>query len=222
VVSPAVLARLEHDPEVLRQRAGDLLSRPPYRQDEEGALARAWAAARDWLADLVDRVVGAVAADPALGWLVVALGVAVLLLVAWRATRGLAMDRAVAVAPTTGSRGRSSRKWSADADAHEAQGRWDEAVRCRYLELATRLAELGLVDDVPGRTVGELDREVETAAPSLAGDVVSAGAVFAETFYGRLPAGPEEARAVADAARRLERRGARGPAGSVTGAGRAT
>lgn len=197
---------LTHDPGELRERAGELLSRPPYREEPPGLLERAVTAVRQWLAELIDGVVGAVAADAMLAWLVVGIGLALLLLVVWRSTRGLTVDRSVETAASGEGGGRPARDWHALADDHEAAGAWDEAVRCRYVALVTRLAELGVIEEVPGRTVGELDAELHGSAPALAPAVAEAGGVFAEVAYGRLPADRARARRLGELAERTERR----------------
>lgn len=184
---------LTHAPGALRERAADLLSRPPYREEPEGLGERLVGAVREWLAELLDTVLGAVATDDALAWLVVAAGVALLLVAVWRATRGLAADRAIEVDASGRGGGRTASAWHAEAEVHERAGAYGQAVRCRYVALVTGLVELGIVEEVPGRTVGELDRELRAAAPSLAAPAAEAGRIFAEVVYGRSPASAEQA-----------------------------
>jgi hypothetical protein len=196
---------LGHDAAEVRRRASELLSRPPYREGEEGPLGAAWRVAREWLAEQLATLLSVFGGDPLVAWLLVVLGVLLLGVVVWRGTRGLALDRAVDV-PATGPAGRPAGAWHADADEHEAAGRWRDAVRCRYRALVGQLVESGVVEDVPGRTVGELDRELGMAAPALAEDVSRAGEVFAAIFYGRQPARAEDARTVAAVAARAAAR----------------
>jgi hypothetical protein len=203
-----IAPQLEHDAAEVRRRASELLSGPPYRDGEEGPLGAAWRAAREWLAEQLTRLLSLFGGDAAVAWLLVGLGVVVLAVVVWRATRGLALDRAVE-APETGPAGRPARAWHADADGHEAAGRWADAVRCRYRALVGQLVEVGVVEDVPGRTVGELDRELLENAPMLAEDVARAGEVFAAIFYGRQPADAAAARTVAEVAQGIDRARAR-------------
>jgi hypothetical protein len=197
---------LGHDAAEVRRRAAELLSRPPYRDGEEGPLGAAWRAAREWLAEQLAALLSVFGGDPLVAWVLVVVGMALLGVVVWRATRGLALDRAVE-APATGPGGRPASAWHADADDHEAAGRWRDAVRCRYRALVGQLVEAGVVEDVPGRTVGELDRELAVAAPAVAEEVARAGVVFAAIFYGRQPAGIEDARTVASVAARASDRG---------------
>jgi CubicO group peptidase (beta-lactamase class C family) len=192
---------LGHDAPELRRRAHELLSRPPYREAEEGPLGAAWRAAREWLAEQIGTLLSLLGGDPGVAWLLVGIGVLLLGTVVWRATRGLTLDRAVE-APATGPGGRPASSWHADADEHEVAGRWSDAVRCRYRALVGQLVEAGVIEDVPGRTVGELDRELVATAPGMAEDVAAAGVVFARIFYGREPAQASDARTVAEVASR--------------------
>jgi hypothetical protein len=154
-------------------------------------------------------VLETVADDSRVAWAIVAVGTALLAVVVWRATRGWNADRTVATVPDA-EPARSAAEWQAEADDHAAAGRWRDAIRCRYAALVTTLVEAGTIADVPGRTVGELDREVAVAAPTLASGVRRAGATFEEVWYGHADAGPEGlevvASAVDDVARALGRR----------------
>jgi hypothetical protein len=186
---------LQHDPEVLRSTARDLLSRPPYREDADGPVTDVLRRIREAVARFLQTAFDAVVADTWMAWAIVAVGSALLLLVVWRATRGWNADRSVATVPES-EPGRSAAEWLADADAHAAAERWREAVRCRYAALVATLVEGGAIADQPGRTVGELDREVDLAAPSIAAVVRQAGALFEEVWYGHADAGPSELDAI--------------------------
>lgn len=208
------LLGLAHDPAQLRDRADELLSRPPFAQDE-GFLAALWRTLREWAATALDRILGPLASSATAGWIVVALGVAVVLVVAWRASRGLTLDQATPAVRPAGVRGRSAAEWHELAGEHQRRGQHDEAVRARYHALVTGLAERGVVEEVPGRTVGELDRELRVVAPDLAPAVVRAGALFEQVYYGARPARAEQstqlASLVAEVERRTAGRGARRP-----------
>jgi hypothetical protein len=192
---------LEHDPAELRRRAEELLSRPPYAEDEPGILVRALGWAGDRLADLLSGGLGEVLSLPFLPFLVALLGVLALGAVVWRLTRGLVVDRSVAEVPPEVTR-RSAAAWHADADAFTARGERREALRCRYAALVVGLVDRGAIEDLPGRTVRELDDEVERAAPDLAADVRDAGHRFERAIYGQLPVTDEDLERVRAAARR--------------------
>jgi hypothetical protein len=218
VVSAALAEEVTHDPARVRERAAELLSRPPYREEPEGLLERLVGTVREWLADVLDTILGAVAADASLAWLVIAAGVAILLVVVWRSTRGLSLDRAVDPPATGDGDGRPASAWHAEAEAHERAGDHAQAVRCRYVALVTALVEEGVVEEVPGRTVGELDRELVGSAPTLAPDVAAAGRIFAEVVYGRAPGTPEQAARLGELARTVA--AGAGAGRHVAGAGR--
>jgi hypothetical protein len=205
------LPRLEHAPDELRERARDLLSRPPYRDGGEGPvtdlLRRVREAAARWLELVLETLTG----EPRVAWAIVAIGSTLLAVAIWRATRGWSGDRHITAVPDARPT-RSAAEWAAEADGHAAAGRWREAVRCRYAALVLRLVEAGTLADVPGRTVHELDLEVATAAPTIAAAVRAAGATFEEVWYGHAEAGPDELgvvdRAVDEVARTVRRPGA--------------
>jgi hypothetical protein len=205
VLVGAGLGRLEHEAEELRSTARELLSRPPYREAADGPVTDLLRRAREAVARFVELVLGTVSGDTRVAWVIVAVGTALLALVVWRATRGWNADRTVAAVPEV-EPARSAADWVADAGSHAAAGRWRDAVRCRYAALVTTLVEQGTVDDVAGRTVGELDREVELAAPTLAPAVRRAGDTFEEVWYGHAAAGPDEMRVIVDATDELFRR----------------
>lgn len=122
-------------------------------------------------------------AGSAVGWAVVALLVAVTVALAVRFSRGVRADPLLAMSPPGGAR-RPATDWRADADAHEAAGRWRAALRCRWRALVADLAGRGLVVEAPGRTAGEYRRQVEEAAPAAAADFDAATALFEDAWYG--------------------------------------
>jgi hypothetical protein len=192
------LAVLGHDPEDLRTRARELLSRPPYRDGDEGLIADLVRRLRETAARWLEAVLETLGGDARIAWVIVAVGTVLLAVTVWRATRGWNADRTVTpVAPRRPVR--TAAEWHREADGHAAAGRWREAVRCRYAALVTALVEGGVVPDVPGRTVRELDREVAASAPTLAGAVRAAGATFEEAWYGHGEVGRDDLEVVAGA-----------------------
>ena len=59
----------------------------------------------------------------------------------------------------------SASAWEREAAAHEADGRWKDVLRCRFRALLEQLVEHRVIDEVPGRTTGELRAEVADRAP---------------------------------------------------------
>jgi hypothetical protein len=197
-----VLPPSVHDPADVRERASDLLSRPPFADEQPGPIGRLLRVLGDLVADLLARLLAALGGGSFVGWVVVVVGTLLLLAVAWRLTRGMTADRAVPVVPPAAA-GRSAADWHAAADAAEATGDRREALRCRYAALVATLVEVGLLDDVPGRTVGELDRQIAGSAPALAATVVDAGERFERVLYGRQPVAVDDLEVVRAAAERV-------------------
>lgn len=183
------LPALEHRPDSVRDTADEVLEQPAYQPPERTPWQRLGEAASLWVRRLLGRLLASLDRG-AVAWGVVALTLAVGALLAWRLARQLQPDRSGAPAPV-GRVGHVSGDWHADADAHEAAGRWRAAVRCRYRALLAVLAEQGLVDEVPGRTVGEYRRAVTDAAPSMARDFDAASDLFEAVWYAHTRADAE-------------------------------
>jgi hypothetical protein len=198
------LPALEHAPSDLRERARELLSRPPYRDGGEGPITDLLRRAREAVARWLELVLDTLTGDTRVAWGIVAIGTVLLLVAVWRATRGWSGDRSIVEVPASRP-SRSAAAWADEADTHAAAGRWRDAVRCRYAAAVTSLVEGGVLRDVPGRTVRELDRELTSAAPTVAAEVRDAGAVFEEVWYGHGEAGPDELAVVDRAAAEVDR-----------------
>lgn len=189
-------------PEHTAQDAADAIDRilaGPGFGDDRSWLQRAY----DWVLDQLGRLLGEIldaGGGSALGWLAVAaLGLAAVLL-AVRLTRGVRRDPGLAASSVISAPVRPAADWRADAEAHEAAGRWREAVRCHWRHLVAALAETGVIDDVPGRTAGEYRSAVASALPGGLDPFARATDVFEHVWYGDAEAGPHEAAAVRDAA----------------------
>ncbi|MFA9428590.1 DUF4129 domain-containing protein [Egicoccus sp. AB-alg2] len=202
----AAAAPLRHDPEVLRDTARELLSRPPYTEQAPGPVTDVLLRLRQWIAGVLDAVLGAVAGNTGFAWAVVAAGTGLLVVLAIRWSRGLTLDRADAVAPV-GEPGRTASDWRREATAHAEVRAWSEAVRAGYAAVVADLVAAGVLTDAGGRTVGEIDRQVTADDPTSAPAVRRAGRVFEDVWYGHRQAGEDDFRAVV-AAWRTERAGA--------------
>ena len=198
----ALASGLGHDAQLVRRTAERIVGNPPYREGEVGTLRRLLERVLDAVGGFLSQVLGAVGGTPALAWGVATVGLALLGAVVWRATRGATLsgggDRAL---PTPGTE-RSAASWRSEAEAHLAAGRWEAALRARYAAAVVTLLERGIVDDVPGRTIRELDAELALVAPEVAPDLAAAGACVERVVFGDDEAGEPELRA---AARALER-----------------
>lgn len=195
-----------HDPDEVRELAEEILGRPEFGDPPASLLGRI----ASWIADRFpggDGGGGDVATGPPGGGgsgllsllLLVALLVLLVLVVRalLRQPRRLRSDAddepVVEVTEHLDASG-----WAAAALEHEAAGRWKDGLRCRFRALLEELATRGVIDEVPGRTTGELRAEVSSAAPSAAEAFDSIADLFDAAWYGDAETGPAEA-AVADA-----------------------
>lgn len=87
---------------------------------------------------------------------------------------------------------RPAHDWRRDAEGFEADGRWREAIRCRYRELVAELCARGDVEPVAGRTTGELRADVAANLPAAAAAFDGASLLFELPWYGGVATGPAE------------------------------
>lgn len=201
------LPPLDHDPWRIRELVARILADPAYAEQGPGPIRRALARLGDALARIIADVVTSVTDTPVWAWIVVLLGAALLGAVVWRITRTASVDRDAAAVPDAPI-GRSSDDWRAEARDHAAAGRRTEALRARYRAAVTSLTEAGVLDEVPGRTVTELDAAIAVAAPTVAPTFAAAGRAFADVWYGDVDPTDDHDAAIAaadDAARSLGR-----------------
>ena len=179
-------------PGEIRDAAKEVLSRPEFQQPPESLYDRAVG----WLSDRINDLLSALfegGRSSVVAWiaLVVVIGVIGLLVV-----RILTSMRVNSAASTemhieTDVR-RPPREWDAEAEEHAANGRWRDAVRCRYRGLVARLAAAGAVDEVPGRTAGEYRLEVRRSRPDAAPPFTDATDIFERAWYSGRAALPED------------------------------
>jgi hypothetical protein len=201
---PRVLGDLpdpQNDPGEVRRKADDILSRPEYREPPKTLLQRIQDAIGDFLGDLLSKVgFGSSGAASVLAWVVLAVLAAVVgLLVFW-------LVRAIVGDDWGSGRGaggegdpvilavdehRTPDEWLAEAERHEAEGRWREGLLCRYRSLVTRLVELEVIPEAVGRTAGEYVGDVAERHPAGAGDFRAATELFESAWYGGVDTGSE-------------------------------
>ena len=100
-------------------------------------------------------------------------------------TEGDAVERdAVAI-----DRGREPIDWRAEAEAHRREGRYRDALRCRYRALVGDLARRGLIDEIPGRTTGEEREQLGSIRPQVALPFSDAADLFDSAWYGHVAVG---------------------------------
>ncbi len=197
------LPPLEEDPERIAELADDIVARSEFNEN-----LSLWQRFVRWLNERL----GAVDPDPNVGDPTVLSGPAQVLLISaavltvafvlWRIYKSwtglpkkVKEDEDDVEASQVGQR-RSVVDWSEEARAHEAAGRWAEAIRCWYRVSVARLADRDLVRDIPGRTSGEYRYEVSENAPDIAPTFDAASDVFDAVWYGGEPASPAQSERV--------------------------
>ena len=99
----------------------------------------------------------------------------------------------------------SPAEWRERAERFAAEGRFREALRCRYCALVGELACRGVLDEVPGRTSGDYERLVRARVADVAPQFASVTALFEGCWYGQEPSDAEEQLLFDQAARSIVR-----------------
>jgi hypothetical protein len=189
------LAVPHHDPAQVRGAARSILRRAEFRPAKRSW----WSAAVHWvlgeLGRLLGRLLGLGAGSGATAWIGVAVLAVLVGLIGVLAVRlwvRLPAEVSRPVVVTAAAAGRSAVDWRAEAARHERQGRWRDALRCRYRALVADLAGRGVVEEVPGRTAGEYRSVVQATVPTVAVDFSGATDLFEDAWYGDRPTGPAD------------------------------
>lgn len=186
-----------------REAARRELSKRMYHENDPGLFQRAMDAFWDWL----DRLFNAAStATPggAVGLVVVLLAVvAVIGALWWR----LGTPR---IGPTSSAvlfddRPRSAAEHRAAAEAHTAQGHWNQAVQERMRAVVRSLEERALLDTRPGRTADEAAAEAGRTLPAHTDRLRTAARDFDDVTYGGRTATPQSYRRLAELDDDLER-----------------
>jgi hypothetical protein len=181
-----------HDPAEVRDLADRILAASRYDRPPESLPERIQGWFADRIADALSTLVGT-GAGTLLAWIVVlgAIGAVGFLIARHGGT--VRVDRPAAGEPSAMVElSRSPREWRRDADALEAQGRWREALRCRYRALVGELVRRGAIPDQVGRTAGEYVRDVASSRPDAAPAMAAATELFEAAWYGDAPTGAVE------------------------------
>ncbi|WP_445524261.1 DUF4129 domain-containing protein [Streptomyces cyslabdanicus] len=165
-----------------REVARRELSKPMYHEHDPGLLQRALNAFWEWLGKLFG---SAAVATPggSIGLVVVIVAVlAVLGALWWR----LGTPRRAPTSSTTlfDDRPRSAAEHRAAAEAHAAQGHWNQAVQERMRAIVRSLEERALLDIRPGRTADEAAAEAGRALPAHSDRLRAAARDFDAVTYG--------------------------------------
>lgn len=157
----------DETPEILRDRAQEILSDPRYAGDEPGLVDRAL----DRLGELINNLLSVVTGGTSFGgvlvgllFLVLMVGLVVFFIVRYLPRiRPVASQSVRAVVQTTKNR-KSRKEWLAEASLADSRGHYREAVRARYWATVAGLIENEEVGDSPGNTVNELRAQFEAEA----------------------------------------------------------
>ncbi|MCX5185053.1 DUF4129 domain-containing protein [Streptomyces sp. NBC_00268] len=186
-----------------REAAKRELSKRMYHENDPSPVQRALNAFWDW----VDKLFGAAStATPggALGLVVIV--VAVLAVVAalwWRL--GTPHRAPTSSAALFDDRPRSAAEHRAAAEAHAAQGHWNQAVQERMRAVVRSLEERALLDPRPGRTADEAAAEAGRTLPSHTDRLRAAARDFDEVTYGGRAAGSDTYQRLTELDRDIER-----------------
>jgi len=179
------------NPATTNAKADEILARPEFRKAQPNVLQRLGNAISRWISSLLQGMlsggIGALAA-----WVVLLGAAGLVALVAIRLTRDVRADpfRGVGVVPA--AERTTPVQWRQQAEVHEAQGEWKDALRCRYRALVADLVARRAIRDLPGRTTGEYRAEVGAHVPAGAAAFGGASELFERAWYGNQPTGAAE------------------------------
>lgn len=199
----ANVADAGHDPEVIRDTARRVMLDPAFDRDPS-LFERAADRIFEFLAERFDgQAFTDVLTSTTMAWIVAVAAVILLSLAVWRWTRGLRVDAATSPDPVD-TEGRSAAAWAEDADAAEERGEAETALRYRYLAVVATLEEAGWLAPLPGRTIRELDRELEERWPERPEGIHRVGRRVEAVIFGGARAGSKDLQAARDVLSDLE------------------
>ena len=174
-----------------------------YHENDPSLFQRALNAFWDW----VDKLFGSAAtATPGgtLGLVVVIVAVLALLGALWWRL-GTPRREPASSATLFDDRPRSAAEHRAAAEAHAAQGHWNQAVQERMRAIVRSLEERALLDIRPGRTADEAAAEAGRALPDHRDRLHTAARDFDDVTYGGRRASEQSYHRMAELDRDLER-----------------
>lgn len=190
--------------EEIRRGADEILSRPEFQEAPRSLYQRVLDWIGDRIADVIDALVtggtGAVVAWVLLLALIGVVGYLVVRAVQGGRRRRPDTEGGVGTDVVVDDR-RPAAAWAAEAARLEGEGRWRDALRCRYRALVAGLAGAGVVEEIPGRTAGEYRLLVRQSRPAVDEPFGGATDLFEQAWYGEADTGPEDTaafRALAD------------------------
>ncbi|GAA2921698.1 DUF4129 domain-containing protein [Streptomyces violaceus] len=174
-----------------------------YHENDPSLFQRALDAFWEWLGKLFNAASSATPGGT-LGLVVIILAVvAVLGALWWRL--GTPRRQPTSSAALFDDRPRSASDHRAAAEAHAAQGHWNQAVQERMRALVRALEERALLDVRPGRTADEAAAEAGRALPAHTDRLRAASRDFDDVTYGGRSATEQSYHRIAELDRDLER-----------------
>jgi hypothetical protein len=180
----------------------EILSRPEFRPPSRSLLQRIFDFVAEVVSDLLSTVVGG-GRGSLIGLVLVIAFIGALIAIWVRFVPTMSRDPSTRGDGGDVERRRPATDWNAEADGAAAAGRWRDALRYRYRALIARLAEVGVIEEVPGRTAGEYRHELHRALPIAAAEFARATDLFEQTWYGGQLAGSAEHAVLVDLSRRV-------------------
>ncbi|OQR60000.1 hypothetical protein B6E66_32190 [Streptomyces maremycinicus] len=165
-----------------RDAARRELSKDLYHQNDPGLFQRALDTLWDWIGDLFDTASTATPGGT-LGLVVVVLAVAAVVGALWWRL-GSPRRRPTSPAALFDDRPRSAAEHRAAAEAHAAQGHWNQAVQERMRAMVRSLEERALLDIRPGRTADEAAADAGRTLPAHTDRLRAAARDFDDVTYG--------------------------------------
>ncbi|MZF85966.1 DUF4129 domain-containing protein [Streptomyces sp. SID5643] len=186
-----------------REAARRELSKRMYHENDPSLFERALDAFWDWLGKLFNAASSATPGGT-LGLIVVILAVIAALAALWWRL-GTPRRQPTSSATLFDDRPRSAADHRATAEAHAAQGHWNQAVQEGMRALVRALEERALLDVRPGRTADEAAAEAGRALPAHTDRLRTAARDFDDVTYGGRSATEQSYHRIAELDRDLER-----------------
>lgn len=204
----SLLARSDDEPPLTiprdpaREAARRELSKGMYHENDPSWFQRALDSFWDWVEDLFNSASTVTPGGP-LGLVVVILVVvAVIGALWWRL--GTPRRQPTSSAALFDDRPRSAAEHRAAAEAHAAQGHWNQAVQERMRAIVRSLEERALLDVRPGRTADEAAAEAGRSLPAHTDRLRAAARDFDDVTYGGRTATQQAYQRIAELDRDLE------------------
>lgn len=185
---------LEPTPEEARDALRDELLRPEYRESDLLQRIRDWLAERFTGPTRTPDASGFAVAQSIASWVVL---IVLVLVLAWLLSRARwSRSEAAARRSLFGEEVVSAADLRRRAEQALAEGRHADAVVDGYHALALRQIEVGVIEDVPGATAGEVARALAVELPARGSEVLAVAHHFDEVMYGERPTDADRARGV--------------------------